>query len=79
MRLASELRERGLRVDLFPHATKLGAQFEHAERKGIPYAIVADTGTLRAGTLEVRELTARRSTPVARGELAGWLAARLTP
>jgi histidyl-tRNA synthetase len=77
IRLAAELRERGVRVDVFPHATKLGAQFELAERKGIPYAIVADVDRLRAGTLEVRELAARQSTPVLRTELASWLKARL--
>jgi histidyl-tRNA synthetase len=76
LRLAAELRAHGVRVDVFPHATKLGSQFELAERKGIPYAIVADVERLRAGTVEVRELTARQSTPVARAELAAWLAAR---
>jgi histidyl-tRNA synthetase len=77
IRLAAELREGGVRVDVFPHATKLGAQFELAERKGIPYAIVADADRLRAGTLEVRDLGARQSTAVARAELGSWLRARL--
>ncbi len=79
IRLAAELRAHGVRVDVFPHATKLGSQFELAERKGIPYAIVADVERLRAGTIEVRDLAARQSTPVARAELAGWLVARRAP
>ena len=77
LRLAVELREAGVRVDVFPHATKLGAQFELAERKGIPFAVVADAEKLAAGTLEVRELAARRSTPVPRAELAAWLRGRV--
>ena len=76
LRLAVELREAGVRVDVFPHAAKLGAQFELADRKGIPYAIVADAEKLRAGTLEVRDLAARRSTSVARPALASWLRSR---
>jgi histidyl-tRNA synthetase len=77
LRFAAELRESGLRVDVFPHATKLGAQFDLAERKGIPYAVVADAERLRTGLLEVRDLAARESTPVARRELGGWLKSRL--
>ena len=77
LRLASELRAAGLRVDVFPHATKLVAQYEVADRKRIPYAIVADEQRLRTDTLEVRELAARRNAPVPRARLAAWLRERL--
>ena len=76
--LASDLRNAGLRVDVYPHAAKLGAQFELAERKRIPYAIVADATKLTTDTLEVRELATRQSTAVPRAELATWLRSRLT-
>jgi histidyl-tRNA synthetase len=76
LRLATELRDAGLRVDVFPHATKLGAQFELAERKAIPFAVVADAEPLRSGALEVRELAVRRSATVPRAELGAWLRAR---
>ncbi|HXJ35605.1 MAG TPA: histidine--tRNA ligase [Candidatus Eisenbacteria bacterium] len=76
IRLGAELRQAGLRVDVFPHAAKLGAQFELAEKKGIPLAVVADAAKLGSGTLEVRDLATRTSTPVARAELAGWIRAR---
>jgi histidyl-tRNA synthetase len=78
LRLAATLRESGIRVDVFPHATKLGAQFELAERKGIPFAIVADAAALAGGTVEVRDLAARRNTPVARADLPTWLRTRLS-
>jgi histidyl-tRNA synthetase len=77
IRLAADLRASGLRVDVFPHAAKLGAQFELAERKGIPYAIVADPEKLRTGALEVRDLAARQSTPVARDAVADWVRKKL--
>jgi hypothetical protein len=39
--------------------------------------VVADPDALRAGTLEVRDLAARRSARVPRAELSAWLRARL--
>ena len=72
MRLASELRTDGVRVDVFPHAAKLAAQYEVAERKRIPYAIVVDADKLRNDALEVRELATRKSTAVPRAALGAW-------
>lgn len=79
LRLAAELREAGLRVDLFPHAARLGVQFELAERKRIPYAIAADPEKLRTDSFEVRDLAKRESTRVERADLAGWLRSHLAP
>jgi histidyl-tRNA synthetase len=76
LRLAGELRAAGLRVDAFPHAAGLGSQLELAERKGIPFAVVADADVLATGALEVREIATRQRTSVPVGELAAWLGAR---
>ena len=78
LRLASELRAQNLRVDVSSHAGKLGAHFDLAERKGIPYAIVADAERLRTGTLEIRDLATRRNEAMPRGQLAEWLRRRFT-
>jgi histidyl-tRNA synthetase len=77
IRLAAELRATGLRVDAFPQPGKLGPQFELAQRKDIPFAVVADHGRIAAGTLEVRDLATRQSEQVARAELVAWLRDRL--
>jgi histidyl-tRNA synthetase len=71
--LAAELRGDGVRVDVFPHATKVAAQYELADRKRIPYAVIADPDKLRDGTVEVRDLHARRNESVGRAELAQWI------
>ena len=43
MALATELRSRGLRVDLYPEADKMGKQFKYASSRSIPFvAIVGD-------------------------------------
>ena len=77
LRLAVELRASGLAVDGFPHAGKLGPQFELGQRKGIGFAVVCDPEALRAGTLEVRDLATRQSARVPRAELPAWVRARL--
>jgi histidyl-tRNA synthetase len=77
IRLAAELRATGLGVDSFPQPGKLGPQFELAQRKDIPFAVVADPGRIAAGTLEVRDLATRQSAQVPRAELAAWLRDRL--
>jgi histidyl-tRNA synthetase len=77
IRLAAGLRATGLRVDSFPQPGKLGPQFELAQRKDIPFAVVADPGRIAAGTLEVRDLATRQNAQVPRAELATWLRDRL--
>jgi histidyl-tRNA synthetase len=79
IRLAAELRATGLRVDGFPQPGKLGPQFELAQRKDIPFAVVVEPDALRAGTLKVRDLATRGDTAVARDELGAWLRRRLPP
>jgi histidyl-tRNA synthetase len=76
-KLGVTLRDGGVRADVFPHSTKLGTQFELAEKKGIPFAIVVDVAKIQSGTAEVRDLRARKSTPVAVRDLAAWLRDRL--
>jgi histidyl-tRNA synthetase len=76
-KLGVALRDGGVRADVFPHAAKLGAQFELAEKKGIPFAVVVDVAKIQTGTAEVRDLRARQSTPVAIPDLAAWLRQRL--
>jgi histidyl-tRNA synthetase len=72
--LGSDLRGQGLAVDVFPGAAKLGAQYELAERKGIPFAVVADP---KAAEVSVRELSTRQNTALRRSEVGAWVRQRL--
>jgi histidyl-tRNA synthetase len=56
-RLASSLREQGLRVDLSlqPHRG-VGDQLKLADRKGIPAAVILGSSELEAGTATVKDL-----------------------
>src|SRR5207244_7850338 len=54
--LATELRSKGLRVDLFPEADKLAKQFKYASSRDIPFvAIVGDDESAR-GEVAIKAL-----------------------
>jgi histidyl-tRNA synthetase len=72
--LGSDLRSQGLAVDVYPGIGKLGAQYELAERKGIPFAVVADA---KATDVSIRDLATRQNTALRRSEVGAWIRARL--
>src|SRR5437879_9701406 len=54
--LATELRSKGLRVDLYPEADKLAKQFKYASSRGIPFvAIVGEDERLR-GEVAIKDM-----------------------
>ena len=54
--LATELRSKGLRVDVYPEADKLGKQFKYASSRGIPFvAIVGDDERAR-GEVAIKDM-----------------------
>ena len=57
--LAEVLRARGLAVEVYPEAKKLGVQFAFAEKKGIPVAVICGPEERAAGTVNVKDLTNR--------------------
>lgn len=71
--LGAELRNGGLRIDVYPGEGKAVKQYELAERKGIPYAVQAGP---EAGKLTVRDLKTRKNESLARGDAAAWLKAK---
>jgi histidyl-tRNA synthetase len=75
--LAQELRNGGLRVDLYPDADKLGKQFKYASSRGISFVAILGDDEQARGEVAVKDLrsgeqrTARRDTvaQVIRAEL----------
>ena len=69
-RLASSLREQGLRVDLSlqPHRG-VGDQLKLADRKGIPVAVILGSSELESGTAAVKDLRTGDQTVVSLDEL----------
>ena len=60
-RIAAAFRDAGLSVEVMLEQKKLGQQFELAERKGIPLALICGEDEAAAGTVNLRELGSRRS------------------
>ncbi|SCY64156.1 histidine--tRNA ligase [Flavobacterium caeni] len=57
MQALTELRNQGIRAELYPDAAKIGKQFTHAERRGIRYAIMAGETERAAGQFGLKDLT----------------------
>ena len=68
--LATELRNKGLRVDLYPEANKLGKQFKYASSRGIPFiAIVGDDERAR-GEVAIKDMRSGEQRSAKRAEAA---------
>jgi histidyl-tRNA synthetase len=77
--LAAELRQKGLRVDLYPEADKLAKQFKYASSRHAPFvAIVGDEERAR-GEVAVKDLRSGEQTSMPWGQAAGFVAANREP
>ncbi|MBK7392518.1 MAG: histidine--tRNA ligase [Chloracidobacterium sp.] len=56
LKLATELRNQGLRVTVYPEAEKLGKQFKYADTIGIPYVCVAGDDEIKAGKVKLKNM-----------------------
>jgi histidyl-tRNA synthetase len=76
---ATELREAGLRVELYPEAPiedgkKVGdKQFKYASARGIPYVAVIGGDELANGTVAIKNMKTGEQKAVPRAEVSKWL------
>ncbi|HEX5709658.1 MAG TPA: ATP phosphoribosyltransferase regulatory subunit, partial [Pyrinomonadaceae bacterium] len=54
--LARELREAGLRVELYPEADKVGKQFKYASARSIPFVVVAGPDERARGEVALKDM-----------------------
>lgn len=52
----SQLREAGIRAEMYPDAVKLKKQFSYADKKNIPYALVIGPDELESGQFSLKNL-----------------------
>lgn len=71
--LASELRDQGLRVDLYPEADKIGKQFKYASARAIPFVAVLGTDERARGEVGLKDLRSGEQRNVKREDLAAKL------
>lgn len=56
VKLAQELRQGGLRVDLYPEADKLGKQFKYASSRAVHFVVVVGDDERARGEVSVKDL-----------------------
>jgi histidyl-tRNA synthetase len=59
IRVATRLREAGLRVLVYPDADKIGRQIKYADSRGIPFVAILGGDEITAGTVTVKNLAAQ--------------------
>jgi len=69
--LAHELREQGLRVDLYPEADKIGKQFKFASAREIPFVAILGDDEQARGEIALKDMRSGEQRSVKREELAG--------
>ncbi|TFH35537.1 MAG: hypothetical protein E4G99_07105, partial [Anaerolineales bacterium] len=73
IRLASELREAGFRVEWYPQPVKLPKQFKYSDRQGIPVAVILGPQEVESQTVAVKQMRSGDQEIVARKELIAYL------
>ena len=68
--LANELRHRGLRVDLYPDADKLGKQFKYAASREIPFVVVIGADEKERGEVTLKDLRTGEQRTLPREQVA---------
>lgn len=70
MKAISFLRRKGIPVELYPDNVKVAKQFTHADRRKIPFAVIAGTSEIEANVFSVKDLQTGTQQTVTLEELA---------
>jgi len=72
-RALNTLRSAGISAELYPDATKIGKQFQYADKKGIRYAALAGDTEMQAGVFTLKKLSSGEQKTVSLTELTNIL------
>jgi histidyl-tRNA synthetase len=56
MKAVNQLRKAGIKAELYPDAAKLGKQFQHADKRGIDYTVLAGEEEMQSATFKIKTL-----------------------
>ena len=76
LKLAQELREAGLRVDLYPEADKLGKQFKYASAREVPFVVVVGDEERARGDVAIKDLRSGEQKSVKREAVVSEISSR---
>ena len=64
LKLATRLRQGGIRTEVYHRPGKLSTQMKYADTKGIPYAIILGSDELASGNVAIRDMASREQQDV---------------
>ncbi len=64
LRIASQLRSAGVRVELYPEPKKLDKQLKYADKRGFQVAVIMGGSEFDAGSCQIKNLAARSSSEI---------------
>jgi histidyl-tRNA synthetase len=56
MQAITKLRSFGIKVELYPDNVKVGKQFQHADKRGIPFAVIVGESEMSEGKFALKNL-----------------------
>ena len=56
MKAISQLRKNGIKVEMYPDNAKIGKQFQHADKRGIPFAVVVGEDEMKNNLYALKNL-----------------------
>ncbi|MDD2595850.1 MAG: histidine--tRNA ligase [Bacteroidales bacterium] len=71
--VAGQLRQAGIKCEIYPDNTKLKKQFEYADKKGIPYLGIVGENEINEGGVMVKSLTSGEQNLVKIDEITSYL------
>ena len=71
--MASELRQAGLRVDLYPEADKIGKQFKYASARHAPFVAILGDDERARGVVAIKDLRSGEQASVSRADVAAFV------
>ena len=64
MKAIKELRNSGVKVEMYPDNAKVAKQFQHADKRGIPYAVIAGEQEMATNSFSLKNLVSGEQTSV---------------
>ena len=69
MKAIKKLRDVGCKVELYPDSAKIGKQFQHADKRSIPYAVLTGAEEMSNNRFTLKNLATGEQTAVSLDEL----------
>ncbi|MGX7666910.1 histidine--tRNA ligase [Flavobacterium pedocola] len=69
MKAITQLRKAGIKVEMYPDNAKIGKQFQHADKRGIPYAIIVGGDEIANNQFALKDLASGEQKKVTFEEL----------